>query len=39
MAANLLLVNFVAVDIILATCLYTDNISFDQDLEKFKTIV
>jgi hypothetical protein len=38
-AAHLLFVNFVAVDIILATCLYTDNISFDQHLNKFKTIV
>jgi hypothetical protein len=38
-AANLLFVNFVAVDIILATCLYTDNISFDQHFEKFRTIV
>jgi hypothetical protein len=38
-AANLLFVNFVAVDIILVTCLYTDNTSFDQHLEKFTTIV
>jgi hypothetical protein len=38
-AAHLLFVNFVAVDIILATCLYTNNMCFDQYLEKFKTVV
>jgi hypothetical protein len=38
-AAHVLFVNFMAVDIILATCLYTDNMSFDQHLGKFRTIV
>ncbi|PMD47103.1 hypothetical protein L207DRAFT_416101, partial [Hyaloscypha variabilis F] len=38
-AAHLLFVNFVAMDIILATCLYTDNMCFDEHLEKFRAIV
>lgn len=38
-AAHLLFVNFIAVDIILATCLHTDNMCFDKHLEKFRTIV
>jgi hypothetical protein len=38
-AAYLLFVNFVAVGIILATCHYTNNMYFDQYLEKFKTVV
>jgi len=38
-AAHLLFVNFVAMDIILATCLYMDNMCFDEHLEKFRAIV
>ncbi|KAE9363257.1 hypothetical protein N431DRAFT_524157 [Stipitochalara longipes BDJ] len=38
-AAHLLFVNSMAMNIILATCLHTDNMCFDDHLEKFRAIV